>query len=664
IETYQYDELQRLINANNSQETTIYRYDAIGNRSSRADSEKSSILSYANQSSLLELKDTILDENTVSSIETPNLKYKLEEAAGSQYVYDSIAGDFGTVYGGVTLEQAGSPDSARSAYFNGATGSFIKLGNWKISTATVEAWVKTSDAGAGSRAIVAKKYAYGVFMIDNELMVYDYKINKRHYTGIRLNDDKWHHIIFSFQGGVENGSSLYVDGEKVLSLTYSIRYHTENLTIGAGTMYGNSHNFKGLIDDVAIFNQVLTPEQVSERYAAKGETVNTAFTYDPNGNTIQKGEFTFSYNDANRMATSSVGGLVTNYQYNAKGERSVKTRSGVETHYIFDLNGQLIAEADGNGNIQKEYVYFNGQPFAQVIGDDVYFYHNSHLGAPELMTDANQNIVWQASHTPFGLATVTNETIVNNIRFPGQYYDDESGLHYNYFRDYDPEIGRYIQSDPIGLAGGINTYGYVLGNPVMYSDPYGLCVGILCPTRPVPPGGGSSADLSKQKYDPYDIYSPDPSDWSKNSGVSSPQNQLGGGATLDSDVQSQLFGESPFADFWGTNPFGDDGDEDECANTHEHHSDPKFLGGKPNQPLTRMSDWQHRQLHRDMNKFLRDRVNQNGHHMRPQSNNPGSAIREHFTRKQRLEALRDFYRGPGSRYTQAAKDFFSQHPHL
>ncbi len=91
-----------------------------------------------------------------------------------------------------------------------------------------------------------------------------------------------------------------------------------------------------------------------------------------------------------------------------------------------------------------------------------------------MMTDANQNIVWQASYTPFGLATVTNETVVNNIRFPGQYYDAESGLHYNYFRDYDPEIGRYIQSDPIGLRGGMNTYAYVGGNPTNYIDPYGL----------------------------------------------------------------------------------------------------------------------------------------------------------------------------------------------
>ncbi|WP_277225550.1 RHS repeat-associated core domain-containing protein, partial [Pseudomonas indica] len=66
------------------------------------------------------------------------------------------------------------------------------------------------------------------------------------------------------------------------------------------------------------------------------------------------------------------------------------------------------------------------------------------------------------------------------LRFPGQLYDAHSALHYNYFRDYDPETGRYVESDPIGLKGGLNTYGYVLGNPLKYSDPKGLNPVALC----------------------------------------------------------------------------------------------------------------------------------------------------------------------------------------
>jgi len=91
------------------------------------------------------------------------------------------------------------------------------------------------------------------------------------------------------------------------------------------------------------------------------------------------------------------------------------------------------------------------------------------------MTDGNQALVWRADYEPFGQAAVTVQTVVNNpLRLPGQYYDAETGLHYNYFRDYDPMTGRYLQSDPIGLAGGFNTYAYVGGNPLTNEDPFGL----------------------------------------------------------------------------------------------------------------------------------------------------------------------------------------------
>jgi RHS repeat-associated protein len=101
------------------------------------------------------------------------------------------------------------------------------------------------------------------------------------------------------------------------------------------------------------------------------------------------------------------------------------------------------------------------------------YYHNDHLGTPQSLTDENQGIVWQAHYDPFGKAVITTETVSNNLRFPGQYFDGETGLHYNYFRYYDPSTGRYITSDPIGLAGGLNTYVYTAGNPLTRIDPTG-----------------------------------------------------------------------------------------------------------------------------------------------------------------------------------------------
>jgi len=102
------------------------------------------------------------------------------------------------------------------------------------------------------------------------------------------------------------------------------------------------------------------------------------------------------------------------------------------------------------------------------------YYHNDHLATPQKMTDSTGAVVWSADYKPFGEATVTVSTITNNLRFPGQYYDVETGLHYNYFRDYNPAIGRYIEKDPIGLLGGVNLYAYVGNKPTVFLDQYGL----------------------------------------------------------------------------------------------------------------------------------------------------------------------------------------------
>lgn len=109
----------------------------------------------------------------------------------------------------------------------------------------------------------------------------------------------------------------------------------------------------------------------------------------------------------------------------------------------------------------------------------LYDIHSDQLGTPRMITDASGQEVWRWDSAPFG-ETAPNDNpngkgkFEFNLRFPGQYYDKETGLHYNYFRDYDPQTGRYVQSDPIGLSGGINTYGYVGESPINNSDPTGL----------------------------------------------------------------------------------------------------------------------------------------------------------------------------------------------
>lgn len=123
---------------------------------------------------------------------------------------------------------------------------------------------------------------------------------------------------------------------------------------------------------------------------------------------------------------------------------------------------------------------------AQPIQAETFYFHNDHLGTPQVLTDSAGTTVWQGSYSPFGEATETTDTVEQNIRFPGQYFEEETGLHYNYFRDYDPATGRYIESDPIGLGGGINTFGYVGGRPISRVDPRGLQDNLVIVPTPFP----------------------------------------------------------------------------------------------------------------------------------------------------------------------------------
>ncbi|WP_429168079.1 RHS repeat-associated core domain-containing protein [Aeromonas rivipollensis] len=108
-------------------------------------------------------------------------------------------------------------------------------------------------------------------------------------------------------------------------------------------------------------------------------------------------------------------------------------------------------------------------------------------------------MVWKASYSPFGKASITTQGPTFNLRFPGQYYDAETGLHYNWRRYYDPNTGRYITSDPIGLAGGINTYAYALSNPIGNADPTGEFVPLLL-------GAYAAVEFALSAWDAYDTF--------------------------------------------------------------------------------------------------------------------------------------------------------------
>ncbi len=268
-------------------------------------------------------------------------------------------------------------------------------------------------------------------------------------------------------------------------LLASIRYHDLDAN---GNLY-----YQGTND---ITNQSYSDFEID--YAANSNQM-TAFNGSPvlkdaTGNTTNDGRGrTFEYNPAGRLWKAYQNGtLKATYGYNSQGQRVQKIehlQAGDQTTlYFYDLAGHLISEYQNNQPI-RDYIWLNDRPLAQldlaqnngqVITEKTTYFTTDYLTTPRIGTDEQQNIVWRWESDAYGQEEpevfLDYQGQVRNIRlrFPGQYFDQETQLHYNHYRYYDPTTGRYITSDPIGLAGGLNTYIYANANPLIFIDPDGL----------------------------------------------------------------------------------------------------------------------------------------------------------------------------------------------
>jgi RHS repeat-associated protein len=229
-------------------------------------------------------------------------------------------------------------------------------------------------------------------------------------------------------------------------------------------------------------------------------TINgTTVGLDAAGNLTSDGTNTYTWDAAGRLKTvSRANQLWATYYYDYKSRRSRKETTSSAPQgaqvvvYHYDQDDNLLAETLATGAPIKTYIWDDGRLVGLLdhatTPPTLLTLDTDQLGTPRAARTAQGTVVWRWDSDGYG-TTVPNEDpdgngtkTTINLRFPGQYYDLESGLHYNWNRYYSPKLGRYISPDPIGLAGGINTYGYVGGNPLGYTDRFGLLSEALLPS--------------------------------------------------------------------------------------------------------------------------------------------------------------------------------------
>ncbi|MBK6436445.1 MAG: RHS repeat-associated core domain-containing protein [Rhodanobacteraceae bacterium] len=178
--------------------------------------------------------------------------------------------------------------------------------------------------------------------------------------------------------------------------------------------------------------------------------------------------------------------IVSQYQYNARGERVRKYKgSTTQARYVYNEAGQLLVEQtiSGSTTTTSEIVWLDNLPVGVIRNNILHYIEPDHLGTPRQVIDRTRDVAvwrWDLLNDPFGESAPNTNPDADgtqfdfNMRFPGQLFDAESGLNYNYFRDYEAATGRYVESDPVGLSAGMSTFGYSLQNPIVVFDPDGL----------------------------------------------------------------------------------------------------------------------------------------------------------------------------------------------
>ena len=368
--------------------------------------------------------------------------------------------------------------------------------------------------------------------------------------GVNCNN-QWVHIaaVFDSDGLIEKVYRKGVECPNRYSYPNTGYYYPGWSISGTSTRLGrqgdSGNYYNGIMDDVRVYGRALNEDEISalavsgyekfyhdalgnrsevedengtafyipnelNQYVSAG---GTYFSYDDNGNLTSDGTNSYTYDCENRLTSATTPDYTVTGVYDFFGRRIEKMVDDgstiTTTKYTYD-GFSVIAEYDGSDTLLRKFVYGPGidKPVAMIVVDGQtetwYYYHYDSLGSVMALSDSDRNIVESYNYSAFGKTKIFGENHVeisasaigNPFMFTGRRFEEKTGLYYYRLRYYDPDIGRFLQPDPVGYAGGMNLYAYCGNNPTNLTDPLGLLAGAVAPARGTGSHSGHGGNVS------------------------------------------------------------------------------------------------------------------------------------------------------------------------